>query len=186
MPNSVQAMDEVNVDSLTGKMIVLTPQDADPNNDYVWIIKGVEHTKADGQSQNCTIPAINVDSTATYIYKEFYPASGTMDDMMSNGSYEIEDFNYGKYGKPSTISDYDYWGYFQKTTPYNQVVNFYDTCSLHPEEPIANGFAVVGNTNKFHSSYANVTARADSLTLIIRMQVVIKKHGTPRLTITRT
>ena len=160
VPNATEAVDEVTVDSLTGKVIVLVPQDADPNNDYVWIINGVEHTKAGGQTQNCTIPAISVDSTATLVYKEFYPAPGTMSDLMSNGGYEVAGFNYGKYGKVSTISDYNYWSIHQQTNP-NQAVNFYDTCSLraNPTDPLDNGFAVVRNANKFHPTFAKVKAR---------------------------
>lgn len=160
VPNAKEAIDEVTVDSLTGKVIVLVPQDADPSNDYVWIINGVEHTKAGGQSQNCTIPAISVDSTATLVYKEFYPAPGTMSDMMSNGGYEDKTFNYGKYGKVSAISDYNYWGIHQQSNP-DQAVNFYDTCSLRPSpaDPLDNGFAVVRNANKFHPTFAKVKAR---------------------------
>ena len=157
VPNATQALEEVKVDSLTGKVIVLTPQDADPNNDYVWIIKGVEYTKAGGQTQNCTIPAINVDSTATYIYKEFYPASGTMADMMSNGGYEVDGFNYGTYGDVSTISDYNFWRHLPSTSTTQQ--NFYTNSELNPDNLTDNGFAVVRNAYNFWPTYAKVTAR---------------------------
>ncbi|MBO7458146.1 MAG: hypothetical protein J6T80_02685 [Paludibacteraceae bacterium] len=157
VPNATEGVEEVNVDSLTGKMIVLVPQDADPSNDYVWIINGVEHKKSEGQSQNCTIPAINIDSTATCVYKEYYPASGTMADMMSNGGYEDESFNYGTYGSPSTISDYYFWRYLPATASAQQ--NFYTNATLNPNNLADNGFAVVRNANNFWPTYAKVTPR---------------------------
>ena len=156
VPNAKQAMDVITRDTLTGKTITLTPQDADPNNDYVWIVNGVEYTKEGGQAQTFTVDPFSTDAEQTYIYKEFYPISGTMEDMMSNGSYENES-GYGSYGSQSTISDYDFWGCFTQTS--GTQINFYDNSTLNPSGLADNGFAVVRNSHNFAQSFATVKAR---------------------------
>ena len=82
-----------------------------------------------------------------------------MEDMMANGNYENASFNYGKYGKKSTISDYNYWGIHQQSNP-DQEIHFYDTCTLRGADgKLDNGFAVVRNANKFHPSFAKIKAK---------------------------
>jgi hypothetical protein len=162
VPNSKEPIPTVPVDTLTGKSITLSPADTDPANDYVWIVNGVEYKKGDaGVSQAWTIPnTILVDSTVTVVYKEYYPATGNMDDMMDNGSYEDPTANYGTYGAVSTISDYNFWGVFTGSTPFN----FYENkpVGVNPSNLKDNGFAVVRNSNHFAPSYAKVEAREGS------------------------
>ena len=165
VPNAKEAVEVKTIDALTKTTIELKPTDCDPNNDFVWIINGHEYWKADGAKQQWTIPNslipadIMKDSVFSCIYKEYLPAPGAMDDLMTNGKYE-KTTGYGKYGQESTMSDYDFWGVHQQSDP-NQEINFYDTCSLRPTptDDLANGFAVVRNANKFHSGFAKVTAR---------------------------
>ena len=160
VPNAKQALETVTIDTLTGDPLTLIPSDADPANDYVWIVNGVENKKADGQPQNYAVPAFSTAGTQTYIYKEFYPISGSMDDMMSNGNYESTT-GYGTYGAVSTISDYNYWGYFDEAAGYS----FYsDTLAggRNPNKLKENGFAVVKNAHCFSSSYATVEAHEGS------------------------
>lgn len=157
VPNAKEAVQAVQVDSLTGRSIVLTPVDYDPANAYVWLANGDTIV---GAPQVLILDPFEHDSTVTYTYKEYYPASGDMEDMMKNGSYE-EDADYGMYGHASTISEYNFWGLHNNLTT---VENFYDTCSLRPSHsaPLNNGFAVVQNSNHFAPSYAKVTARDGS------------------------
>lgn len=158
VPNAKQAMDVIHRDTLTGAVLALVPQDADPANDYVWIVDGVEYKKEDGQPQTFTVDAFTTDGEKTYIYKEFYPISGTMDDMMSNGNYEAAT-GYGTYGAVSPMSDYNFWGYLPETatTP----MNFYKNtpAGINPSGLNSNGFAVVCDANHFAPSYAKVQAR---------------------------
>lgn len=158
VPNAKQAMDVIHRDTLTGAILALVPQDADPANDYVWIVDGVEYKKEDGQPQTFTVDAFTTDGEKTYIYKEFYPISGTMDDMMSNGNYEAAT-GYGTYGAVSPMSDYNFWGYLPETatTP----MNFYKNtpAGINPSGLNSNGFAVVCDANHFAPSYAKVQAR---------------------------
>lgn len=153
VPNAKEAVKAVDVDSLTGKSIVLTPADYDPANTYVWLVNG---DTVKGATQVLTIDPFSNDSTVTYTYKEYYPAAGSMDDLMENGSYEDETWNYGNYKQQSTISDYNFWGIFHNESSQ---ANFYDTCSLADNEK-SNGVAIVRNAYNFYPSYAKVTARA--------------------------
>ena len=157
VPDATQAVETVTKDTLAGASITLSPVGADSKNDYFWLA-GKDTVK--GAAQNYQLPVYNKDTQIVYIYKEFYPISGTMDDMMSNGNYEDKTFNYGKYGQKSNISDYNYWGIHQQTNP-DQDIHFYDTCSLRakPQDPLHNGFAVVRNANMFHSTFAKIKAR---------------------------
>ncbi|MBQ7631574.1 MAG: hypothetical protein IJS82_02305 [Paludibacteraceae bacterium] len=156
IPNITVAIPVVHIDSLAGQAITLTPKDIEPTNSYVWLVNG---DTLHGASQTLTIPAFDHDTSLVYTYKEYYPAEGTMVDLMSSGNYEDVTTNYGNYGQTSTVSDYNFWGIHPKTatTP----IHFYDTCSLrvNPTDPLTNGFAVVQNANFFASSYAKVTAR---------------------------
>lgn len=157
VPNAKEGVKEVQLDSLTGKSFVLTPVDYDPANAYVWLANG---DTIKGAAQVLVIDPWEHDSTVTYTYKEYYPASGDMDDMMENGSYEDPTANYGTYGAVSTISDYNFWGVFTGSTP----INFYnnDPAGVNPSKLKDNGFAVVQNANYFAPSYAKVTAREGS------------------------
>ena len=153
VPNAKEAVEVVKVDSVTGKQFVLTPKDYDPANTYVWLANG---DTIKGAPQVLVIDPYGKDSTTTYTYKEYYPASGSMDDIMENGDYEDDSWNYGTYKHKSTISDYDFWGAYDNNASQ---MNFYDTCSL-AEDKKNNGFAVVRNANNFAPTYAKVTAKS--------------------------
>ena len=170
VPNATQALDIVTKNILTGDQIILNPVNADPNNDYVWIVDNVEYRKSDGQAQSYSVPAFNNDTTATYVYKEFYPISGTMNDMMTNGGYESADATvYGTMGSTSNISDYLFWDRYDNSTTD---INFYDNESINPWIHISptdsvhkyrtNGFAVVQSAQHFYPTYADVRPREGS------------------------
>lgn len=157
VPNAKQAMATVEKDLLTGESWTITPQDAEAANDYIWIVNGDTLKKEDGQAQNYILSALNQDSTVTLVYKEFYPISGNMDDMMGNGSYENAT-GYGTYGSTSTISDYKFWGVFNEASGYN----FYGDTLTGGKNSLKlkdNGFAVVKNAHNFAPYFASVTAR---------------------------
>ncbi len=155
VPNATEAVAVVNVDSLTGRGFVLTPKDYDPANNYVWLANG---DTVKGAPQVLVIDPYSKDSTTTYTYKEYYPASGSMDDIMENGDYEDETWNYNT----KKVSEYDYWGLFPQTATTQ--INFYrDTLPggvNYPAKYTSNGFSVVRNANNFYPTYAKVTAKS--------------------------
>ncbi len=170
VPNSKQAYEVIPKHVLTGETATLEPKDADPDNDYVWIVDGVEYHKADGQAQNFTTDTYDHDTHMTYVYKEYYPITGNTDDLMDNGSYELspDNYDYGQLGNKSTISDYNFWGYYPETS--NNQVSFYTNESINPcveyldgncqhRKYEENGFAVVRNANNFFNTYAKVHPR---------------------------
>ena len=63
------------------------------------------------------IDAYDKDSTTTYTYKEYYPASGSMEDIIKNGDYE-DATGYGNYKQKSTISDNNFWGIYNNSTSW--------------------------------------------------------------------
>lgn len=152
VPNAKEAVQVVEVDSVTGKQFVLTPKDYDPANTYVWLANG---DTIKGAPQVLVIDAYCKDSTTTYTYKEYYPASGSMDDIISNGDYE-DATGYGTYKQKSTISDNDFWGIYDNSASQ---MNFYDTCSLAPDKK-SNGFAVVRSAHNFYPTYAKISAKS--------------------------
>ena len=152
VPNAREAVEVVNVDSLTGKTFVLTPKDYDPANTYVWLANG---DTIEGAPQVLVIDPYSKDSTTTYTYKEYYPASGSMDDIINNGDYE-DATGYGTYKHKSTISDNNFWGIYNNSASQ---MNFYDTCSLAESEK-SNGFAVVRSAYHFYPTYAKVKAKS--------------------------
>ena len=155
VPNATEAVAIVQVDSLTGKSFVLTPKDYDPANTYVWLANG---DTIKGAPQVLIIDPYGKDSTTTYTYKEYYPASGSMDDIMENGDYEDETWDY----TTKQVSEYDYWGLFPQTATTQ--INFYsDTLPggvNFPTKYTSNGFSVVRNANNFYPTYATVTAKS--------------------------
>ena len=156
VPNATEAVAVQTRDSLTGKTITLIPTDYDVNNTYVWLADGDTLV---GAPQVLVIDPFGFDTTVTYTYEEYYPASGNMDDMMNNGGYEDPTMDYGTYGNVSTISDYNFWGRFPQTAATQ--INFYtDTLAggVNPSKLNRNGFAVVQNANNFWHSYAQVRA----------------------------
>ena len=152
VPNAREAVEVVNVDSLTGKTFVLTPKDYDPANTYVWLANG---DTIEGAPQVLIIDPYSKDSTTTYTYKEYYPASGSMEDIIKNGDYE-DATGYGTYKHKSTISDNNFWGIYNNSASQ---MNFYDTCSLAESEK-SNGFAVVRSAYHFYPTYAKVEAKS--------------------------
>ena len=152
VPNAREAVEVVNVDSLTGKTFVLTPKDYDPANPYVWLANG---DTIEGAPQVLVIDPYSKDSTTTYTYKEYYPASGSMEDIIKNGDYE-DATGYGTYKHKSTISDNNFWGIYNNSASQ---MNFYDTCSLAESEK-SNGFAVVRSAYHFYPTYAKVEAKS--------------------------
>lgn len=165
VPNAKEEIKEKNIDVLTKKTITLEPENCDADNDFVWIINGKEYWKADGAKQHWTIPNdlipddIMIDSTFTCVYKEYLPAPGTMEDLMTNGNYEATS-GYGNYGSTSTISDYVFWGMRTDDNP----INFYENepSGVNPYNLKDNGFAIVKNAHNFAPSYAKVSAREGS------------------------
>ena len=158
VPNATEAVAVVTRDSLTGKTITLTPVDYDPANIYVWLANG---DTIPGAPQVLVVDPFSIDTSVTYTYKEYYPASGDMDDMMDNGGYEADnsDSKYGTYGSTSLISDYDFWGYFDQTS--NTQINFYDNTAadINPSGKNSNGFAIVQNAYNFYPTFSTITAR---------------------------
>ena len=152
VPNAREAVEVVNADSLTGKTFVLTPKDYDPANTYVWLANG---DTIEGAPQVLVIDPYSKDSTTTYTYKEYYPASGSMEDIIKNGDYE-DATGYGTYKHKSTISDNNFWGIYNNSASQ---MNFYDTCSLAESEK-SNGFAVVRSAYHFYPTYAKVEAKS--------------------------
>ncbi len=152
VPNAREAVEMVNVDSLTGKTFVLTPKDYDPANTYVWLANG---DTIEGAPQVLVIDPYSKDSSTTYTYKEYYPASGSMEDIIKNGDYE-DATGYGTYKHKSTISDNNFWGIYNNSASQ---MNFYDTCSLAESEK-SNGFAVVRSAYHFYPTYAKVEAKS--------------------------
>ena len=151
VPNAKEEVEVVNVDSLTGKSFVLTPVDYDPANTYVWLANG---DTIKGAPQVLVIEPFGKDSTVTYTYKEYYPPTGSMEDLMENGSYEDATWDYST----EKVSDYDFWGLFPQTATTQ--INFYtDTLPggiNYPDKHKDNGFAVVRNANNFYPTYAKV------------------------------
>lgn len=168
VPDATQTVQHYQVDSLTGRDIYLDAHDADPANDFVWIVVDnktglrTEYTPTNtpGLTQTFHIDPFLVDDSVTIIYKEYYPVTGTMSNLISNGNYEDETVDYGAYGQVSKISDYNFWGIFPQTA--TAAVNFYsDTLAggTNPDKLDENGFAVVRNSSKFYYTYADMTAR---------------------------
>ncbi len=151
IPNATQGIVRTHLDVLVGETTTLNPKGANYQNDHKWFVNGVEKPEMQGAQ---TSIAFNEPNSTNYMYREFKTPPDDMKDMMSNGSYEDATFNYGTTGKPSTISDYDFWGVFSNAST---ATNYYDT---HPGEN--NGFAVVQDANKFASTYAKVKAREGS------------------------
>ena len=155
VPNAREAVTVTSMDSLTGKTFVLTPKDYDPANLYVWLADG---DTIKGAPQVLVIDPYGKDSTTTYTYKEYFPASGSMDDIMENGDYEDASWNYNT----KKVSEYDYWGYYPETSTTQ--INFYtDTLpggKNYPAKYTDNGFAVVRNANNFYPTYAKVVAKS--------------------------
>ena len=154
IPNATQGIKYTHIDVLVGETTPLNPSGAYYNNDHKWYIDGVEQTTMHNAQ---TSTAYNEPNTTKYTYREFNPPAGDMSDMMSNGSYEDESFNYGTKGQPSTISDYDYWGQYPQTD--NTAIDFYANATLNPSEWNNNGFAIVKDAHNFFLTFANVQAR---------------------------
>ena len=156
VPNSTIAAETVTLDSLTGQQYVLVPADTVGSNQFVWLKKNEISGKTDTITspwKKLTVDAIGHDSTVTYIYKEYNPAPGSMEDLMSNGSYE-DAWDYA--AKP--VSDYDYWGTFTQTE--STQINFYTNTSVNPGlAKKDNGFAVIRNAKNFAETYASVKPR---------------------------
>lgn len=170
VPNISEAADDtVTVNILAGKTAVLEPEGAVVGNLYNWRTDGAN---IDGASQAYTTIAYATDNTSIYDYREYYPISGTMDDMMSNGNYQAASESvYGLgLGSESYMSDYIYWGRYDNTS---SDINFYDNTTINPKVgPVgnqhptyeSNGFAVVKSAHNFFRTYAKVTPRDGSTT----------------------
>ena len=155
VPNAREATTVTKVDSLIGRSIVLTPKDYDSDNAYVWLANG---DTIKGAPQVLVIDPFEYDSTVTYTYKEYYPNTGSMADLMQNGSYEDATWNYGTKGSTGTVSEYNYWGIYEETESTS--LDFYNNTTINPGLTLKdNGFAVVRNANNFAPTFAKVTAR---------------------------
>lgn len=156
VPNATTATKVRYFDLLTGDgSKTLTPTGTIATNNYKWIVDGTEYTKAGGAVQtDYPIPAESTDKTTIFFYKEFWPTDGTMDDLMSNGSYEATDIPtaYGSKGSTGPMSDYMFWGHYPTSNTTD--IAFYDHNSY-----TNGGFAVVRNAHNFYKTYATVTPR---------------------------
>ncbi len=158
VPNATQGIVRTHIDVLVGERTPLNPKGANYKNDHKWFINGVEKPEMKG-AQNSIV--FNEPNTTKYTYREFKTPPDDMKDMMANGGYEEDGFNYGEMGKKSTISDYDFWNKYDNATTK---IDFYDNESINPktgnpEHPItyeSNGFAVVQSANNFFYTFANV------------------------------
>ena len=151
IPNATQGIVITHIDVPLGQTVSLNPSGANYDNEHKWYIDGVEQPGMTGPQ---TSIAFDEPNTTRYMYREFNPPAGDMNDMMGNGGYEDKSFQYGTIGSTSTISDYNYWGkYDNASTP----TDYYAT-----HEGASNGFAVVQNANKFAGTYAAVTKREGS------------------------
>ena len=156
IPNVTQGIVRTHIDVLVGETAELNPSGADYTNKHSWYVDGKEQPSMQGKQSS---KALDESNTTYYTYREFNPAAGDMNDMMSNGSYE-DDFDYGTKGQKSTISDYNFWGKYAQTDV--TAIDFYTNTSINPDKWSDNGFAVVKNANNFFYTYANITARAGS------------------------
>ena len=156
IPNVTQGIVRTHIDVLVGETAELKPSGADYTNKHSWYVDGKEQPSMQGKQNS---KAFDESNTTYYTYREFNPAAGDMNDMMSNGSYE-DNFDYGTKGQKSTISDYNFWGKYAQTDV--TAIDFYTNTSINPDKWSDNGFAVVKNANNFFYTYANITARAGS------------------------
>ena len=149
IPNATQGIVVTHINVPLGETTPLNPSDANYANEHKWYIDGVE--QPDMQGAQTSIPYDEPNITL-YMYREFNPPSGDMNDMMNNGGYESADASvYGTVDEKSTISDYNFW---DKYANASSSVDYY---ASHPGA--SNGFAVVQDANKFAPTYAQVTAR---------------------------
>ena len=158
VPNATIAADTTRLDSLTGKIFVLTPADTIASNAFVWLKRNEatgEVTELTGlTSKQLVVDAYDNDTTVTYIYKEYNPAPGSMANLMTNGSYEDETWKYST----KKVSEYDYWGIFPQTA--NTSIDFYTNEAVNPGlAKKDNGFAIVRDAKNFAHTYAAVKAR---------------------------
>ena len=156
VPNATIAADTTTLDSLIGVQYVLIPADTIAANKFVWLKKNELTGDVDtipSASKKLVIDAIGHDSTVTYIYKEYNPAPGSMENLMTNGSYE-DTWDY----TAKKVSEYDYWGTFPTTA--SAQLDFYNNTSVNPGLTYRdNGFAIIRNAGNFAPSFAQVKAR---------------------------
>lgn len=156
IPNVTQGIVRTHIDVLVGETAELNPSGADYTNKHSWYVDGKEQPSMQGKQSST---ALDESNTTYYTYREFNPAAGDMNDMMSNGSYE-DDFDYGTKGQKSTISDYNFWGKYAQTDV--TAIDFYTNTSINPDKWSDNGFAVVKNANNFFYTFAKIKAREGS------------------------
>ena len=155
VPNATEAVKEIVIESAIGLPVTLTPTNTEPTNVYVWLAG--KDTLYDAP-QVLELDTFWRDTTVVYTYKEYYPASGSMEDMMANGHYEDQTWDYGTKGQPSTMSEYNFWGKYEQTDM--TAINFYQNTVINPGLAMKyNGFAVVRNANNFAPTFAKVEAR---------------------------
>lgn len=154
IPNATQGIVNKHIDVLVGETATLDPAGANYTNKHVWYIDGKQTDKQGKQ----TSKAFNEPNVTRYMYREFNPPAGDMNDMMSNGGYETNDESfYGTLGSKSTISDYNFWGIYSNTG--SEAIDFYTNTTINPQKWADNGFAVVKNANNFFYTFAKVTPR---------------------------
>ena len=164
IPDATQGVVRTHLDVLVGSTTPMNPSGANYNNEHKWFVevneggetKFVEKTEWQGKQSSV---AYQKDTVVRYMYKEFNPPAGDMNNLMSNGSYEDE-FDYGTMGQKSTISDYNFWGKYAQTDA--TAIDFYTNATINPNKLSDNGFAVVKNANNFFYTFAKVTARDGS------------------------
>lgn len=153
VPNALEGRKDRHIDVLVGESKTIQPSPHDYSYTHEWYANNQKQTT----QGDLKIVAPNEEKTDVYMYQEFNPPVGDMTDMMTNGGYEDDKFNYGEKGKTSTISDYNFWGLYAQTG--NTAIDFYTNTAVNPDKLEDNGFAIVKNANNFFYTYANVKAR---------------------------
>lgn len=145
--NAVMTHDTLHV--LTGTTSTLSPTDAELSNKAIWLLGSTEKaSQGAGVEKSYTIPTSSVPVIQTYVFKEYYPVTGTQEDLMANGNYTAGK-DYGIVDGKSTISDYTYWGQKDNAVEFSE---FYT--GIH--DKATNGFAVVQSSRNFHNAFANI------------------------------
>ena len=142
VPNAVEGIKTSTIHVLVGETKTIRPDNADYDYTHEWYLN---HEKQKPQD-DLTTTARQEATTDIYMYQEFNPPVGEMEDVMKNGSYEED----GMYG-----SDYGYWGRFDNA---DAPIDYYKD-----HKNANNGFAVVRSANKFAPTYAKVVSAKEAV-----------------------
>lgn len=152
----------VNKDPFTTDAVTLSPKNT-PANAHRWVFNKAKSTydptvwdpetelswNADGELEveNLVLPApmFKEDTRLVFNYTEDNPDPGVWTDLLTNGNFDDDSFNYGNVGQTSPISEYIYWG--------KDVTNYYE----HSYQGTSGGFAITKNAFDFWKYLAPVS-----------------------------